>query len=107
MFGMSGAFTGKPASPGLAEAHGETIFLTRSGPRPETGPASCARLNTDVPPGADRDSRVDVRVVSATSASSRGCSAALREDLTRLNGFEIHLTPLGTARTTSPSWRGT
>jgi two-component system response regulator HydG len=103
MFGHEkGAFTGADhASPGfLAEAHGGTIFLDEVGDLSLTNQARILRsieYGTYRRPGADQDSRVDVRVVSATNRDLRARvqRSAFREDLFhRLNGFEITLPPL-------------
>jgi len=103
MFGYErGAFTGADrSSPGLlAEAHGGTIFLDEVGDLSLENQARILRsieYGTYRRPGADRDSRVDVRVVSATNRDLRAGvqRGAFREDLLhRLNGFEIHLPPL-------------
>ncbi|MFO7976657.1 MAG: sigma 54-interacting transcriptional regulator [Candidatus Hydrogenedentota bacterium] len=103
MFGHErGAFTGaERSSPGfLAEAHGGTIFLDEVGDLSLTNQARILRsieYGTYRRPGADQDSRVDVRVVSATNRDLRARvrQNAFREDLFhRLNGFEITLPPV-------------
>jgi two-component system, NtrC family, response regulator HydG len=103
MFGHErGAFTGADRSSQgfLAEAHGGTIFLDEVGDLSLTNQARilrCIEYGTYRRPGADQDSRVDVRVVSATNRDLRARVQrnAFREDLYhRVNGFEITLPPL-------------
>jgi DNA-binding NtrC family response regulator len=103
MFGHErGAFTGaEQAAPGLlAEAHGGTLFLDEVGDLSLRNQARILRsieYGTYRRPGADRDSHVDVRVVSATNRDlrERVRQGTFREDLFhRLNGFQIALPPL-------------
>ncbi|HOD49462.1 MAG TPA: sigma 54-interacting transcriptional regulator [Candidatus Hydrogenedentes bacterium] len=103
MFGYErGAFTGADRSSRgfLAEAHGGIIFLDEVGDLSLSNQARILRsieYGTYRRPGADQDSRVDVRVVSATNRDLRAAAqqGAFREDLFhRLNGFEISLPPL-------------
>ena len=103
LFGYEkGAFTGaQDASVGLlAQAHGGTLFLDEVGDLSLDNEARILRAieyGTFRRIGAKEESRVDMRVVSATNtdiplAIKHG---AFREDLYhRLNAFEIHIPPL-------------
>lgn len=111
MFGYErGAFTGADrSSPGLlAEAHGGTIFLDEVGDLSIENQARILRsieYGTYRRPGASQDSRVDVRVVSATNRDlhARVRKGLFREDLFhRLNGFTITLPPLRERREDIP-----
>ena len=100
MFGHErGAFTGaERASQGLlGEANGGTIFLDEIGDLSLDNQARILRsieYGTYRRPGAEQDSRVDVRVVSATNRDLRARvkEGLFREDLFhRLNGFLLRL----------------
>jgi len=103
LFGYEkGAFTGADkASPGLlAQAHGGTLFLDEVGDLSLDNQARILRAieyGAFRRIGAEQETCVDVRVVSATNCELRGAvrQGAFREDLYhRLNGFEIHIPPL-------------
>jgi len=103
MFGHErGAFTGaeRAAQGLLGEANGGTIFLDEIGDLSLGNQARILRsieYGTYRRPGAEQDSRVDVRVVSATNRDlrSRVREGLFREDLFhRLNGFLLTLPPL-------------
>ena len=103
LFGHTrGAFTGADrAHKGLfAEADGGTLFLDEVG---ELEPPTQVRLlralesGEILPVGADRPSRVDVRIVSATNRAMDAMvqQQRIRDDLYwRLRGIEITLPPL-------------
>ncbi|MBP8129235.1 MAG: sigma 54-interacting transcriptional regulator [Candidatus Hydrogenedentes bacterium] len=97
-----GAYTGATeARSGLLEqADGGTLFLDEVGDLTLDNQARILRVAETGAfrrIGSGRESRVDVRVISATNKDLKDAirSGAFREDLYhRLNGFEIHIPPL-------------
>lgn len=103
LFGhMKGAFTGANSSrEGLFfYAQGGTLFLDEIGELPPATQSKLLRVIEDKrirPVGAEREIRVDVRLVSATNANLEVAVAEgkFRQDLFyRLNVMRIHLPPL-------------
>jgi len=103
LFGyMKGAFTGadKPRDGLFKEADGGTIFLDEIGEIPVSIQSKLLRVLEEHqfrPLGSNKNVRVDVRVISATSRDLRENikKGSFREDLFhRINVFEIRLPPL-------------
>ncbi len=104
LFGYSpGAFTGalRGGKPGLLElADGGTVFLDEIGEMSAYLQAKLLRFLNDGSfrrVGGDRDTRVDVRVISATHRSLEDMVSAgqFRQDLLfRLNVLNLHVPPL-------------
>jgi len=103
LFGYEkGAFTGalRRHSGRMEQAHGGTLFLDEIG---DLSPLNQARILRAIENGtfhrlgAEKETSVDVRVVSATNRNIADSvkSGEFRKDLYhRLNGFEIHMPPL-------------
>ncbi|MFW5815945.1 MAG: sigma-54-dependent transcriptional regulator [Wenzhouxiangella sp.] len=97
-----GAFSGaEKARPGLfREADGGTLFLDEIGEMPIALQAKLLRALQDGrirPVGADREHRVDVRLIAATNVDlpDKVASGEFREDLYyRLEAFQLTLPPL-------------
>ena len=97
-----GAFSGADrARPGLfREADGGTLFLDEIGEMPAALQAKLLRALQDGrirPVGADREHRVDVRLVAATNVNllEQVAKGEFREDLYyRLEAFQIEVPPL-------------
>ncbi len=98
----AGAFSGaEKARPGLfREADGGTLFLDEIGEMPIALQAKLLRALQDGrirPVGADREHRVDVRLIAATNVDlpDKVASGEFREDLYyRLEAFQLSLPPL-------------
>ena len=98
----AGAFSGADkARPGLfQEADGGTLFLDEIGEMPAALQAKLLRALQDGrirPVGADREHKVDVRLVAATNVKlmERVASGEFREDLYyRLEAFQLEVPPL-------------
>ncbi|NIA14497.1 MAG: FHA domain-containing protein [Nitrospiraceae bacterium] len=97
-----GAFTGAESSfAGLmSEAHSGTLFLDEIGDLSSDNQARILRaieLGTFRRIGAEKDTRVDIRIIAATNQDIQAAipAGAFRRDLYhRLNAFEIHVPPL-------------
>ncbi|MGY6587549.1 MAG: sigma-54-dependent transcriptional regulator [Wenzhouxiangella sp.] len=97
-----GAFSGADrARPGLfREADGGTLFLDEIGEMPAALQAKLLRALQDGrirPVGADREHRVDVRLVAATNVNllDKVAAGEFREDLYyRLEAFQVDVPPL-------------
>jgi DNA-binding NtrC family response regulator len=112
LFGhVRGAFTGadRNRSGLLAQAHGGTLFLDELGELPPTAQAKLLRVLEDRmvrPVGAEKETRVDVRFVSATNVDLAGAIAdgRFRADLfARLSGVEVRLPSLARRREDLPA----
>jgi transcriptional regulator with GAF, ATPase, and Fis domain len=111
LFGhVAGAFTGarEDRLGAFREAHGGTLFLDEIAALPAEAQAALLRVIEEglvVPVGADRGTRVDVRIVAATCEplEQRASTGAFRNDLyQRLSVCRLEIPPLRERRADIP-----